>query len=310
MPRKRNPVLRWTTTTLTLTFLRFAAFLPLPLARAMARGLGRLIYTLVPRVRTVGLANLDLAYGDTLSDAEKKRILLACCKNLATVGIEFAHIPAIVDGKQPSILTVKGLDRVDRTQGGLALSAHLGNWELFPVGLRTKAGYTSGIVRPLDDPRLDRKIQQIREIGGLRIITKDAAGPELIKRLRAGEFGGLLIDQSPRENGVPATFFGQPCWATAGAAMIALRARVPVHPISIVRQPDQSYVLEIHPRLEFERTGDLQQDILNVTQQCQDAIEKLVRQNPEQWLWLHRRWKPRPRLEQEWNARLERNKKT
>ena len=95
MARRRNPVLQWMTTSLALAFMRFAALLPLPLARAMARGLGRLVYTLVPRVRKVGRANLDLAYGDTLSDAEKKHILLRCCQSLATVGVEFAHIPVV-----------------------------------------------------------------------------------------------------------------------------------------------------------------------------------------------------------------------
>ena len=310
MARRRNSVLRWTTTTLALAFMRFAALVPLPLARAMARGIGRFVYTVVPRARKVGRANLDLAYGDTLSDAKKKRILLESCQNLAAIGVEFAHIPAIAKRQPHGMFKLEGLEHVDRSMGALAVSAHLGNWELTASAFGTETEFKSVIVRPLDDPRLDKKVQQIREIGGLRGISKDAAGPELIKKLRAGGYVALLIDQSPRENGVPATFFGQSCWATAGPAMIALRARVPIHPISIVRQPDQSYLLEVHPPLEYERTGDLQQDILNVTQLCQDAIEELVRKNPEQWLWLHRRWKPRPRLEQEWNARQARHEKT
>lgn len=310
MARRRNPVLRWMTTSLALAFMWLAALVPMPLARAMARGIGCLVYALVPRVRKVGRANLDLAYGDTLSDAEKKRILLMSCQNLATVGIEFAHIPGIVKRQPQGMFKLKGLERVDRSIGALAVSAHMGNWELTALPFGTETEFKSVIVRPLDDPRLDKKVQQIRAISGLRGILKDAAGPELIKKLRARGYVALLIDQSPRENGVPATFFGQPCWATAGPAMIALRARVPIHPISIVRQPDQSYLLEIHPPLEFERTGDLQQDILNVTQLCQDAIEEIVRKNPEQWLWLHRRWKPRPRLEQEWNARQARRKES
>lgn len=309
MSGRRNPVLQWMTTSSALVFLQVASLIPLPVARAMGRGLGRLAYSLVPRVTKVGRVNLDLAYGDTLSNAEKERILLECCKSLATIGVEFAHIPNIVKHKPKGTFEVRGLDLVDSACGAVGLSAHLGNWELYPPAFRTVTDYSYGVVRPLDDPRLDRRITQIREIGGMSLISKDAAGPELIKRLRAGDFIALLADQSPRENGVPATFFGQPCWATVAPAMIALRARVPLHPISIVRRSDQSYLLEVHPPLEFQRTGNLQEDILNVTQKCQDAIEVIVRKNPEQWLWLHHRWKARPRLEQEWNARLERSKK-
>ncbi|HIJ66075.1 MAG TPA: lysophospholipid acyltransferase family protein, partial [Candidatus Hydrogenedentes bacterium] len=104
-------------------------------------------------------------------------------------------------------------------------------------------------------------------------------------------------------NGVPAMFFGQPCWCTAGPLLAALRARAPIHVLAMSRDSTGRYALEIFPEISMARSGDLRTDLINNSQRCQDAIEALVRRYPGQWLWLHRRWKARPELERRWRER-------
>jgi KDO2-lipid IV(A) lauroyltransferase len=129
-----------------------------------------------------------------------------------------------------------------------------------------------------------------------------------MRQIRGGKIVGILIDQSPRENGVPVTFFGRRCWATVAPAMVAVRAKAPIHPVSMTRDSKGRYTVEFLPSIEVRRTGDLRKDLVEAIQNCQDAIESLVRQSPGQWLWMHRRWKERPLLQEEWDARTERGK--
>src|SRR5690606_33569113 len=110
----------------------------------------------------------------------------------------------------------------------------------------------------------------------------------------------IMMDQNPRHNAAPVRFFGHDTWATVAAPMIALRAGVPVHPVQMRRSPDGRYHIEIMPALTLTTSDDLRQDLLENTQRCQDAVEAMIRDEPGQWLWLHDRWKPRPRLAEQW----------
>ncbi len=308
MARRRNPVRQWVVTTACLAFAKVTAWLPLGISRWLGRWCGTLAYCLVPRIRKVGLANLDLAYGDTLTRDAKARVLRRATQNVGIVAAEFSHILKLTGAYLTKHVTLKGIDHIDTTRGVLLIGAHLGNWEWMSAPLQAYGCRTVGIVRPLDDARLNAFVDRVRRSWGGLTIDKRDAGPEVIRLLREGFIVGAMVDQSPRENGVPVTFFGRQCWATVFPVMAAVRARVPVHTVAMVRSPDGSYTLELSPPIPVTRSGDLRKDLLENTQRCQDAIEELVRRYPEQWLWLHRRWKPRPRLEREWQARTRRDK--
>lgn len=288
---------------LSIAFGCLTRLLPLPLARGLTASIGRLAFHLIPRIRRVGLENLDRAFGDTLSRAEKLRILRASVRNMAVVAAEFSRIPSLPRGGFERYVHFDGLEHVDFDRAFLAIGAHLGNWEWMAPAIASRGYRVAAVVRPLDDPWLNRYVDSRRRGGGVETIEKDAAARNLVKWMREGGLAGVLVDQSPRENAVPATFFGHACWATAGPVLIAMRVKAPVHPASMSRNPDGTYTLSFHPEVEFVKTGDLRRDLVENTRRCQDAIEALVRQHPEQWLWFHRRWKPRPRLEAEWNAR-------
>jgi len=115
---------------------------------------------------------------------------------------------------------------------------------------------------------------------------------------------GILVDQSPTNSGVPAQFFGQPCWATIGPVIFALRNHAPVHAATMARGADGRYTIEFTSEIPMANTGNLRDDLVENVQRCQDAVEAAIRKNPGQWLWLHRRWKARPRLEEEWKQRM------
>ncbi len=303
MPRRRNPLFRWLSTFAAIAFARFTALLPLPATRALGRSIGRAIHALVPRARLDARAHLDLAFGDSISRTEKDRILRGACANLGIVAAEFSRAGRLARPESGALYSVEGLEHVDRSRGALMIGAHLGNWE-WMCGAATAIGLrVAEVVRPLDDPRLDAFVDGMRRASGASTISKDNAGGEIIRKLRDGWFVGVLIDQSPRDNAAPATFFGHPCWATIAPAMVALRSKAPIHPVSMTRNADGTYTLRFHPALSFARSGDFRRDLQAIAQQCQDAVEAMVREYPDQWLWLHRRWKPRGRLESEWAAR-------
>ncbi|HPO14002.1 MAG TPA: hypothetical protein PLI09_11195 [Candidatus Hydrogenedentes bacterium] len=278
--------------------------LPLPVSRVIAVTIGRLAYHLIPRIKKVGFANLDLAFGDAVPQEHKRRIVKGVVRNLAIVAAEFAHMPRLAKRQYKGYVTIKGMEHCDFTKGFLAIGGHLGNWEWMASVLSSHGYKTAEIVRPFDDPVLNDAIDRTRQAAQIRTIPKDEAGADVIRLLKEGWIVGVLIDQSPRHNAVPVTFFGESCWATIAPVMVAVRAKVPIHPVSMFRDAKGKYTLQFYPALEINRSGNLRQDIVTNTQQCQDFFENLVRVHPDQWLWLHRRWKHRERLQREWEHRV------
>jgi KDO2-lipid IV(A) lauroyltransferase len=305
---RRNPIAQALAAGATLFAARLTRILPLAVSRALMIACGRIALRVVPRIRRVGIENLDRAYGDSLSQEEKLRILKGAVDNMAIVAAEFSRLPLFAGRRFEGLVTAEGLEHLDPARGCLCISGHIGNWEFMAPVLAAHGFKLAEVVRPLDAPALDRYVEGTREAGGIRTIPKDKAGKELLDLLKAGWIAGILMDQSPRTNGIPTTFFGQPCWSTIGPAMMAQRSQVPVCFVTLLRQPDHSYHLRVHPPLALEFTGSIRQDLLANTQRIQDAFEAIVRAQPDQWLWLHRRWKGRPRLEREWAERLQRDK--
>jgi len=309
MARRRNPLMQGILALSAIFFGQLTLLLPLSWSRKIALVLGRIAFRVIPRMRRVGMANLDLAYGDTLSTAEKKRILRGALDNLALTAAEFSRLPRMAKRRFKGYVEVTGFEHIDTSRGFLGISGHLGNWEWMCPAVASCGFQVAEVVRPFAQPWLNTVIDRTRREGGITTIPKDNAGREVLNLLRKGWLMGLLIDQSPRQNGVPVTFFGQSCWATVAPVMIALRAKVPIHPVSMFRDERGHYTCRFHPAVEMVRTGDPLRDLMVNSQRCQNALERIIREHPEQWLWFHRRWKKRERLEQEWQARLARQER-
>lgn len=305
MARQRNRLLDWCLTSVVLTYFRVMGVLPLSVARFIGKKGALLVYYLLPRVRKIGMANLNLAYGDTLSTKEKKAILKESMVNLGLISVELPHNYLLHTDKRGEYCQVLGEEHIEEHGTGVMYSGHYGNWE-WGFGMFLGAGHeAAGIVRPLRNERMNAYVEKNRKRSGVQIIGKRAAAAEALRVLASGTHVGILADQSPRRNGIPTTFFGQPCWSTIGPAMIALRAKKPIYPMFITRDEKGFYTLQIYPPMPFEPTGNLKEDIIALTQQCQDLVEEHVRAKPGHWMWIHDRWKKQRRLEKDWDELLE-----
>lgn len=299
-----RPLIGW----LAIAFIHFTAAIPLSIARSIMRRLGRIMLVLVPRFHKVGMDNINLAYGDSLTQAEKKALLRGAMDNICTVAAEFSRIRTMEPEEISKFVTIEGQEHLEEGKGYLIVGAHLGNWEWMIPTMNSLGFRVAAIYRPFDYEPLNKMIIDARSGPNTVLIPKDKAGPNLIAELKGGALSGLAADQSPRENAVPTTFFGQPCWSTIGPAMLSFRAQVPILMLSLFRQPDGNYVFHFYPPLELEHGENMLQNLVANTQLIQDELEKLIRQHPEQWLWFHRRWKKRPRLQKEWDKRLAKHK--
>lgn len=215
-------------------------------------------------------------------------------RSIGRVVYSFARFPEIHAGNVQEWIGYEGLENYlvakREGRGVLIATAHLGNWELsaFTHAIMTEPMHI--VVRPLDNARVDAFVEHRRQLTGNRIIGKWDAPRSILRALHRNEAVGILIDQNtdPRE-GVFVDFFGVPACATTAFARLAARTQAVVIPgFALWCEESKRYVLRFYPPVEI--TGDVQAD----TQRIQTTLESVIRQYPDQWLWIHRRWKTRP----------------
>lgn len=289
----RKRALDWLWTTFLRVYAGTMYVLPISLARLGGRLLARLAYCALPRRRRIGMGNLDRAYGDSLSRREKVAILKGSFANFGITVAELSRIPDLLTERGRHYVRVEGTECIDRSQGGLFVGAHLGNWEWVGPSMVRLGLDVAEVVKEYRDPARGDLIDAVRRSGGMETIPKRRATRKILRAVRKGKFVGLLIDQSAREGARQVDVFGHPCWATGAPAQLALRTGVPVYTGGMRREKDGNYTLTISGPVEFEKTGDMEADVDAYTQLLQSAIELLIRENPEQWTWTHDRWKPR-----------------
>ena len=279
--------------------VRGLGVLPRRLARALGAGLGALAYRLVGRLRRVGLRNLELAYPDWTAE-RRERTLRAVYRNLGWLLAEFCLMPGYTAEQTGRLIEYEGLEHYlaarARGRGVLVLTGHLGAWELSSFH-HSLMGYPMGLlIRRLDNPLVDRMVNRIRCLHGNRVIHKDDFARGLISAMRAGETVGILMDTNMTPpQGVFVPFFGVEACTAAGMARVALKTDAAVLPGFLLwHEKRKKYVLWFGEELALMRTGEVEADILTNTARFTRAIEDAVRRHPEQWLWMHRRWKTRP----------------
>lgn len=267
--------------------------MPLPLANVLARTSTRALDLVLPRLRRIAMTNLQFAMSAETA-AERDRTIQGVFDSLARILVAMARFPDLHPGNISKWIYYDGLEHYvaakQKGQGILIPTAHLGNWELsaFAHALMTEPMHV--MVRPLDNPMLDRLVESRRTLSGNRLMLKRDAARSVIKALRNNEPVGILIDQntSPSE-GVFINFFGR--FACAGSAFVKLahHSGAAVIPGFALWNADQKrYVLRFYPQIEM--SGDVTRD----TQKIHSLIESVIRQYPDQWMWIHRRWKTRP----------------
>jgi len=244
----------------------------------------------VPRLRRVALRNLELAGFANISDKIADGVFLSVGRIMASV----AKFPAITRANVQEWIRYDGLENFTAAQGKgrgvLVATAHLGNWELSAFSHALMTAPMHIVVRPLDNSRLDAWVERRRALSGNHIIHKKDAAREILRALAAGDAVGILIDQNttPAE-GVFIDFFGRKACAGTAFVKFAHHTGAAVVPgYALWSDQEKRYILRFDP--EIAMTGDAQAD----TQRVHTALEGVIREHPDQWLWLHRRWKTRP----------------
>lgn len=284
---------------LVVAVARGLGALPRRTARFLAAGLVWAVYHGLGRLRFVGKRNLELAMPE-LSPVERERILRGVYRHLGWQLVEFCRMPRYTQENTRGWIRTEGLDHYlaarERGKGVLVLTGHLGAWELSSF-YHSLMGYPMGmVIRRLDNRRLDAFVNAIRCLHGNHVLHKDDFGRGLLTAMHAGETVGILMDTNMTPpQGLFVSFFGMKACTASGLPHIALKTGAAVLPGFLVWEPaEQQYVLHFGPELRFTRTQDREADLLAATQQCNDVLESWIRRYPDQWLWIHRRWKTRP----------------
>jgi Kdo2-lipid IVA lauroyltransferase/acyltransferase len=267
---------------------------PRSLAERLARFYVKLLDLAVPRLRRIALRNLELAMPE-LTPEDRQRIPDGVFRSLARVLVAMARLPDLTHENIHEWIVHDGLEHLREAQGRgkgvLVATAHLGNWELSVNAHTLLCGDTMNVVvRPLDNPLIDEFVRRRRELFGNRTIGKKEFVRSLLKALHAGENAGMLVDQNNMlDHGVFVDFFGIPARTGTSFAKIAAHTGAAVVPgFAVWIEAEQRYRLKFYPPL------DMTSDIVENTQRVQAAIERAIREYPDQWLWIHRRWKARP----------------
>jgi KDO2-lipid IV(A) lauroyltransferase len=282
-----------------VTLLKIFGWMPRPFAHRAAAVVSWLGFHLAKRQRISGLKNLDMTMPE-LSNNEREAILRACFKNLGRLLVEFSHFPQLNQSNISDHVIYEGFENfaegVRRGNGVIFLTGHFGAWELSSFAHSIYGHPMKFIVREIDNRRVDRLIAGYRSLGGNTFFSRKNAGREILKALRNNETIGILMDQNTvREEGVFANFFGIPAATTPAVATFALRTGAAVIPGFLIwDQKLRKHRLRFDPPLHLIETGDRAKDIVANTQMFNKVLEDYVRKNPAQWLWIHRRWKTRP----------------
>jgi len=284
---------------LVLAVARPLGWLPRGLSRLFVRVLTAACYVGLTRLRRVGERNLAMALPQ-LSSKARKEILRHVFRNLGWQLVEFCRLPRYTAENTRGWVRTDGLEHFlaaeARGRGVLVLTGHLGAWELSSF-YHSLMGHPMGmVIRRLDNRLLDEYVNGIRCLHGNKVLHKDDFARGLLHAMRAGETVGILMDTNMTPpQGVFARFFGITACTASGLARVALKTGAAVVPGFLVWEPaEKKYVLHFGPDLIFAKTGDHEADILAATQQCNDVLEAWIRRYPDQWLWIHRRWKTRP----------------
>ncbi len=286
---------------LVVAVARVLGVLPRGMARFLSGLLAFAVYHAFGRLRRVGERNLSLAFPNIQPKSERAQLLLrGVYRHLGWQLVEFCRMSRYTPANTRDWIRTEGLENYlaaqGRSKGVLIVTGHLGAWELSSF-YHSLMGHPMGmVIRRLDNRRLDNFVNGVRCMHGNRVLHKDDFARGLLTAMRQGETVGILMDTNMTPpQGVFVDFFGVQACTASGLARVALKTGATVLPGFMLWEPAEGkYVLHFGTELTFERTGDPEADILAATQQCAYATEAWIRRYPDQWLWIHRRWKTRP----------------
>ncbi len=268
---------------------------------AIGNTIGQIWFAVDKRHRRMALINLHQAFGKEKSELEIQRLAKKVFQNLARIPFEIAWTYRMDEESYKKLFQIHGLSNLktafDRRKGVLFLTAHSGNWELLPSIIRL-SGYPSLVVyRPLNFQPADRYLYEYRVRFGVEMVAKKKSMRKIVRTLDQKECVGIVLDQNAGYTaGVFADFLGKPASTSMGLSLAALKYEAPVLPVFLYQEGEKFHV-EIGEEIPLIKTGDKEKDVVANTQKYNQAIEAFVRNHPDQWFWVHNRFKDQPKPE-------------
>jgi KDO2-lipid IV(A) lauroyltransferase len=284
---------------LALFVVKGLGLMPQRVARSVGVSVARLFFALRPPLRRTANFNLRLAFPEW-TEAQRKQNISRMVRNLGRMAGEFSQFPKYTPENVSDVVVMVGEENyVAAEQGGnglLLLGGHIGAWELSSFALGLYGHPCHFLVRAITNSRVDALVNEYRGLSGGKPIEKNESARAILKVLRGGGAVGILADHNTAlEEGVFVDFFGVPACSTSGLARIALRTDAAVVPVyALWDEAVGKYRLHVDPQVELIRTGDLDADVRANTARFIHIIENIARAYPDQWLWVHKRWKTRP----------------
>lgn len=280
----------------TTAFIIFMfRLIPLGMRKILFRMLTALFYYAWPKQRLIALHNLFRAFPEKPAP-ELVAVAKRTYRHMGIMAAEFFEIPYISKKNIHKYVEFEGLKNLAaakaRNKGILSIVAHFGNWEMMTAALPAVGTPLQIVYRPLDSPVIENLISWVRTANGNGLIQKDGAVLRIFHQLRRNQTIGLLIDQNmAAREGIFVDFFNRPACTSTALAFLAMRTGAPVLPAFMIRMKDGRYKCLIQPPVELIETGDEEQDIRANTQKFTSIIEDIVRRYPDQYFWVHQRWK-------------------
>ncbi len=271
-----------------------ARILPLRWLQAIATGLAYLIYLLWPSRQRLARENIRKVFGEQLSAAQCRRIALQSTINICKTMIELFKMRYMTPEQVKALVALEGAEYLHQAlaegHGAVVLTAHFGNWELGGARFTAEGFPVTVIARDSNEPVCARLINQARQHHNIKVLRREDIR-EMIHALRNNRGLGILPDQHAAEGGIELDFMGRPAFTATGPAALARRTGCPIIPFFVRRLPSDTFHSQVFPPLPLPQTDDREQFTRQLTQQINDIISEQIRRYPEQWLWLHDRWK-------------------
>lgn len=271
---------------------------PFPLAIRLGGWFGTLAYRLDGRHRAIAEDALAESFRDKPA-GEIRAIARAVYRNLGCSVVELMRSDRYAARPLEDHFEFTGYESFEKAlakgRGVLILTGHIGNWELMALAQSIRGPSLAVVARPLDNPYIERLVSRLRTRHGNTLINKQKGMREVLGALAHGKGVGILLDQSvTKKEGVFVDFFGRPACTNKGLALMAAKTKAPVIPVFTRRIGPYRHEIVVGEELPLTDTGDKESDIKANTQAYTKAIEDFVRKYPDQWFWMHRRWKTRP----------------